>query len=93
MLDEFVSVGFEPVLRLRTDRIRRPGKYVLGAEEVGDVRRRRLSENFLRVAALNDAAAIEHDGDVAEQPRFAEVVRHLQHGEAALEVDRAQRAA
>ena len=51
-----------------------------------------VCETPLGIALLHDAPAVEHDRDVAEQSGFGEIVRHLQHGESALEVDRAQNA-
>ena len=92
MLDEALLVGREPVGRLGANRARASGEHILGAEKVGDVRRRRFAEHLLRIALLHDASAVEHDRDVAEQTGFGEIVRHLEHREPSLEVDRAQNA-
>jgi hypothetical protein len=69
---------------------RAAGEHVLGAEEIRDVRRRGFSEHVFGRSLLHHAALVEHDRDVAEQPGFGKVVRHLEHGEAALVVQCAQ---
>ena len=59
---------------------RRTGKDILGAQELGDVRRGR-HRNTCSGGPCCSAPAVQQHRDVAEQSCFGEVVRYLERGE------------
>jgi hypothetical protein len=90
VLHEFVFGALHPIRSLGANRARQTSEDVLGAKEIGDVRRCRTPEDVFGIPLLYDPSLVEDYGYVAEQPRLAEVVGHLQDREAALVIDRAQ---
>src|SRR6185437_13459033 len=71
-------------------RLYHAGKDIFRTKEIGDVWRRGFAKDVGGIAALDDAASVEHDRDVAEQTSFRKVVRHLKHRKPAFEIDRSQ---
>src|SRR4029079_13641682 len=85
-----LSLGrIRPVGRYGADRSRGARIDILGAEEGRDVRRRGAAKEILRITGLQETTLVEKDSDVADETRFLEVVRHMQHDAATIEVHRA----
>ncbi len=85
--------ALEPVGGEIVQHTRLPRQDVLGAEEFGDVRGGRSAKDFLGWTGLQHTPAVEQDRHVAQQPRFGEVVRDLEHRQLPLAMDRAHLAA
>src|SRR3954462_9250223 len=93
MLGELALRGIGPVGGDGTDRARRPSVDVLRAKEARDVWCRGASKEVGRIAGLEKTSLVEEDGDVADEPCLLEVVGHVQHRAATVEVHGAHFAA
>src|SRR5436309_15638677 len=86
MLGERARARVLPIGCRRPDRTRRAEEDIFGAEEAGDVWRRRLAKEFRRLTRLKHASFVEKNGNVADETGLAEIVGDMKHGEAVLEV-------
>ena len=88
MLGVLALRGVGPIGCRRANRPRGTSIDVLGAEEAGDVRRRRAPKEVGGVAGLKNAAFVEQNRDVADETSFGKIVGDVQDGTLTLEVDR-----
>src|SRR5205085_2223 len=90
MLNELTVRALDPVRRLRANWSRDSREDVLCAKEISDIGRSWPAKDLLGIALLQNAPAVEHDGDVAQQSGLREIMRHLEHGETTLVIDGAK---
>src|SRR5690348_1596729 len=86
MLHELTRCSVAPVRLQRSDGTRGPGIDVLSTEKIGDVRIGWSAKEIGRISSLEKMTFVEQEGDVANEPRLREVVRHVKHSGSTLEI-------